>query len=390
LNTKLADLIRQYIRKRGPVSFSWFMQQALYHPEHGYYSSGRAAIGRKGDYFTNISVGPIFGRLWCAQFAEIWQRMSQSEDHRGTNSFVVVEQGAHDGRFARDVLEAAQTRWPEFFADLRYRIVEPFPFWQKRQQEMLDSFRDKVEWREAIEPFTGIHFSNELLDALPIDLPGKAVDLKGDDLVLIDQVEAAYPGLAGAEKTGPPSRVFNQAALDWIDNVARNLDRGYVLLVDYGDVCDHFQPNIQVRARHRKFASPFEQVGYADITAHVNWKHVAARARQNGLRLAGFTDQHHFLTGIISEWPDLVPAHALNLTDLTGQVSRSAADPKGQRALQTLLHPEMLGRSFQVLALKKNVDRATPSPSVVGPALAKSVGVGAVLAGFKFAQASNL
>src|SRR4029077_15444330 len=240
---------------------------------------------------------------------------------------------------------------------------------------------------EAIEPFTGIHFSNELLDALPIDLPGKAVDLKGDELVLIDQVGAAYPGLAGAERRRQPSRVFNQPALDWIDNVAKNLDRGYVLLVDYGDVRDQFQPNIQVRARHRKLASPFEQIGYADITAQVNWKHVAARARQNGLRLAGFTDQHHFLTGIISEWPDLVPAQA---SDFTGRVSRGAVDPKGQRALQTLLHPEMLGRSFQVLALKKNVDLATASPCVVGPALVKSVGVGAVLAGFKFAQASNL
>ncbi len=89
--------------------------------------------------------------------------------------------------------------------------------------------------------------------------------------------------------------------------------------------------------------SPFEQIGHADITMHVDWTSIAHRAEANGLPSAGFTDQHHFLTGIISTWPDLVQP-----------------DHKTKRALQTLLHPEMLGRAFQVLALAKNVDRPHP------------------------------
>jgi len=36
------------------------------------------------------------------------------------------------------------------------------------------------------------------------------------------------------------------------------------------------------------------------------------------------------------------------------------ADTKAKRALQTLLHPEMLGRVFQVLALEKDVDGVAP------------------------------
>ena len=38
------------------------MDAALYHPNWGYYSSGREIIGRRGDYFTSVSVGPLFGR----------------------------------------------------------------------------------------------------------------------------------------------------------------------------------------------------------------------------------------------------------------------------------------------------------------------------------------
>src|SRR5207244_6800022 len=97
-NPVLIDFIRRAIRQTGPVTFEWFMEQALYHPELGYYSSGRCAIGRRGDYFTNVSVGPLFGRLLAAQFAEMWELMGRPDN------FVMVEQGAHHGDFARDVL----------------------------------------------------------------------------------------------------------------------------------------------------------------------------------------------------------------------------------------------------------------------------------------------
>src|SRR5262252_4094731 len=141
-NPTLIELIGETIRAQGPQSFAWFMQQALYHPEHGYYASGRCAIGRTGDYFTNVSVGPLFGQLLAGQFVEIWRRLGE------INDFVIVEQGAHDGQFARDVLEFVQKRRRKFFDASRYRIVEPFPILQAQQRRTLEAFRDKVEWRE--------------------------------------------------------------------------------------------------------------------------------------------------------------------------------------------------------------------------------------------------
>ncbi|MDQ3625761.1 MAG: SAM-dependent methyltransferase, partial [Verrucomicrobiota bacterium] len=164
---RLVEFIRETIRRDGPVPFRWFMEQALYHPEHGYYSSGRAVIGRGGDYFTNVSVGPLFGRLMAAQFTEMWTLLGKPDE------LVVVEQGAHDGQLADDVLRAVQQRAPEFFDALTYRIVEPLPVLEQRQRAILAGFNDKVEWRRTVadlEPLTGVHFSNELLDALPVHL----------------------------------------------------------------------------------------------------------------------------------------------------------------------------------------------------------------------------
>jgi SAM-dependent MidA family methyltransferase len=332
-NLALIEIIRAEIQRRGPVSFAWFMGQALYHPEHGYYSSGRASIGRKGDYFTNVSVGPLFGQLLAAQFAQMWERLVQIGD------FTIVEQGAHGGEFARDVLMVLREKSPEFFSTLRYFIIEPFPVLQDRQSQMLKEFGDRVQWRRSLdelEPFAGVHFSNELLDAMPIDLLGKRVALENDNFIFID-----WPD---------PETVPNHAALEWIDRLAPKLERGFMLAVDYGFTGSEFREVLQVRAQHRTLDSPFEQIGEADITAHINWTDIAVRAEANGLNLFGFTDQHHFLTGIISEFPELIEGE------------------KTKRALQTLLHPEMLGRAFQVMALKKNVDLAEP------------------LAGFKYAR----
>jgi SAM-dependent MidA family methyltransferase len=348
-NPALVRLIRAEIEKHGPVLFAWFMQQALYHPEHGYYSSGRCAIGRKGDYFTNVSVGPLFGHLLAAQFTKIWEQLGRPDN------FVIVEQGAHDGQFAADVLESLQKRAPEFFEALRYQIVEPLPILKEQQSRTLELFRDKIEWRDSLQPFVGVHFSNELLDAMPVRLISggreKFVRVDGDKFVFVER--QLSQGTA-ASKLPRDSGAFNEAALDWTDDVAANLQRGYVIAIDYGHLGGEFHGNIQVRAQHRNLDSPFEQIGHADITMGVDWTSVADRAQSNGLRVAGFTDQHHFLTGIISESPDLTPESSAKI----------------KRELQTLLHPEMLGRAFQVLALSKNVDPAAPK-----------------LVGFKFAGA---
>jgi len=117
----LTGFIRKEIAERGPVSFAWFMEQALYHPEFGYYGTGRCQIGRRGDYFTNVSVGPLLGRMLAAQFTEMWEIMGRPA------AFTVVEQGAHQGDFAKDVLEAVRESAPEFLSALRYCVIEPSP-----------------------------------------------------------------------------------------------------------------------------------------------------------------------------------------------------------------------------------------------------------------------
>jgi len=135
----------------------------------------------------------------------------------------------------------------------------------------------------------------------------------------------------------------NLAAPKLMSEIAAKLSRGLILTIDYGFSRAEFyslhrsQGSLQVRAKQKKLSSPFQQIGLADISAHVEWTSLAEAAQSSGARPIGFTDQHHFLTGIISKFfPD------------------ADFDASEKRALQTLLHPEMLGRDFQALALGKD------------------------------------
>ncbi|MEN3370824.1 MAG: hypothetical protein V7609_2967 [Verrucomicrobiota bacterium] len=366
----LTDFIRDKIRRDGAVTFAWFMEQALYHPEFGYYSSGRCAIGRHGDYFTNVSIGPLFGRMLATQFAEMWEVLGRPDD------FVIVEQGAHHGDFARDVLEAVRGKAPEFFAALRYRIIEPFPILQQRQTETLCDFGEKVTWEKSLadlEPFCGVHFSNELIDAMPVHLlrrkQGKweenLVTISGNGFDFVSAPIADETLRRHAEKL-PQSLPddyqieVNLAASDWIKQVSEKLARGYLLAVDYGYAREKmYAPersdgSLQCYAQHRLVHSPLCEIGHADITARVDWTSVAERGEQHGLSVAGFADQHHFFTGLIGE---LMP-----------EEFGPQASPATRRALQTLLHPEFLGTTFQFLGLSRNAP-------------------GDKLSGFRFAQA---
>jgi len=344
----LPEYLRGCILREGPVTFRLFMEQALYHPEHGYYASGRAAPGRQGDYFTNVSVGPLFGKLLAGQFREMWERMGRPAE------FTIVEQGAGD-----------------FFAAIRYVIVEPFPVLEGRQRQRLADFPE-VKWAAGVaelDNFRGVHFSNELVDAMPVHLvkfTGGAwreryVDLKDGGFEFIEG-PLSSPELDGFLEKLPRIAVegytteINLEALDWIASLAERLEAGYALIVDYGWARDSYYAEdrttgtLACYSEHKRSFDPLVNAGNADITARVDFTSLAERAEAAGFRVAGFADQHHFMVGLgKTEFPD---------TDEPADEARM----KAMRAFKTLMHPTLMGLAFKFLALQKSVPAGEDAP----------------------------
>jgi SAM-dependent MidA family methyltransferase len=256
-------------------------------------------------------------------------------------------------------------------------MIEPFPIWRERQQKNLREFAEKTSWVVSIDeiaPFVGIHFSNELFDSLPVYLIVSGGVANGAT-VWNEKFVALEHGLSAGAPSGVELRCTNApfefvtasvsrsdllvhhlgffpagfetevnlAAPNLMSEIAAKLSRGVILTIDYGFSRAEFyslqrsRGSLQVRANQKKLSSPFQQIGLADISVHVEWTSLAEVAQSSGATPIGFTDQHHFLTGIISK-----------------SFPEADFDASEKRALQTLLHPEMLGRNFQALALGKD------------------------------------
>lgn len=342
----LASELRDRISKSGPISFREFMAAALYDPRHGYYSSGRAAIGRRGDFFTNVSVGALFGRLIARQFVEMWERLGSPAE------WTIVEQGAHRGEFAKDALGGLKEFAPACFAATRYRIVEPADALRSEQQTALAGF--PVAWHSQIEelaPFTGVHFSNELIDAFPVHLVARrdgrwverhvGVSETGfvfTDGALTDARLARH--LSAFDAPEGFTTEVNLAALDWLTLLATKIQRGYVLAIDYGYPREQFLEReagtLSAYAAHQREPDPLARPGEIDLTAHVEFTSLIEHAERLGFRTHGFTDQQRFIVG----------ASRLHFTD--------AAPPAAEiRAFKTLMHPALLGAAFKVVCFEK-------------------------------------
>jgi SAM-dependent MidA family methyltransferase len=357
-NLPLSDRLRVLLHASPAQRLPWaeVMRLALYTPELGYYRRGVRRIGRGGDFYTSVSVGPLFGRL-LAEFAfQTWCEMGKPP------RFTIIEQGAHDGTLARDVLEGCRETAPELFAAVQYAIIEPDALLQQAQRDTLGpEYAAKLHHDKAACAGPALFLCNELLDAFPVH----RVTWNGatwNELCVRPDAEApsglaftegplSSPSLSD-EVTGhgpdlPPGWITEvcPAAASWLDEVAALPFTGPVLILDYGFTeAEHFAPErsegtLRRYRNHRMDDKILEDLGDADLTAHVDFTRVTELAAQRGFSVAGCTEQGRFLTRL---FVDAYHRH--------GQ----APDAATQRQFHTLTHPIHMGRSFHALVLSKD------------------------------------
>ena len=148
----IAHLVSR-IRDTGPLSFRDFMEDVLYHPTLGYYTSSRNPIGTQGDFLTSSDLDPVFGKLLSRKFSQMAESLGIPPE-----SFTIVELGAGRGLLAREILR---------HEPFPYRIVERSAAMRAEQSELLSGLH--VDWLDALPTgLTGCIFSNEFFDALPV------------------------------------------------------------------------------------------------------------------------------------------------------------------------------------------------------------------------------
>ena len=364
--TPLLQVIHQEISDvGGAIPFRRFMELALYHPELGYYASGRAKVGKEGDFFTSVSVGSIYGRLLASVCCDVWARLGKPSE------FTIVEQGANEGSMAADILGSLINDDEAFCQAVRLIIVEPFSVNQDRQKQKLEGFSN-VTWVPSLEElptFTGIHLSNELLDAFPVHslcwngTVWEEECVKCSDRALTWSTRPIQdPELQTATANLPThlSRGFrieiNRGLQPWLSTIHAKLQRGIILTVDYGQAGeDRYAPHradgtLLAFQKHERFNDPLGEPGLRDITAQIDFTALARSAREVGFEILGYSDQHHFLVGAAEPW----------LRSLGDFTDRSDAARRDLGALQSLLNPGSMGIQFKAIALSKDFPSEPP------------------------------
>jgi SAM-dependent MidA family methyltransferase len=354
----LVARIHDEIARNGPITFARFMGLALYDAAGGYYRSEAARPGREGDFLTAPEAHPIFGAALARAVADAWERLDRPD------GFVLREYGAGTGTLALAVLGGLSRDRPGLATRLRYDPIEIEPRRLAAISARLDAAGHAdvlVDAGASGSRAPGFIVANEVLDALPVhrvvtrDGELREVLVASQDGAFVDvEAEPTTPDLAArlaheSVRLAEGQRAEICLALGpWLAEAAAGLERGVLVLIDYGyPATELYDPvrrrdgTLRAYLRHRVHDDPYVHVGRQDLTAHVDVTAVEAAARSAGLDQLGTTTQAEFLVGLGIE--DLLRAiQADPATTLEAYLAVRSA-------LMRLLDPSAMGR-FRVMA----------------------------------------
>jgi SAM-dependent MidA family methyltransferase len=368
------------IRRRGPIPFAEVVDLALYDPAEGFYTSGSARAGRRGDFLTSPEVGPLFGAVMARALDAWWVEAGEP------NRFTVVEAAAGTGTMARAVLAAH----PGCARALTYVLVERAASMRRRHGDHLPIVEsalafgpgddgEPVPARRAADRgprvvslgelpavrITGVVLANELLDNLAFGLLERTESGWSEVYVGLGSeggaeqealVEVLLPASDHdrrmADRLAPDATVGarlpnqHQAAV-WLASALSSVERGRVIVIDYAATTAELaarSPSEWLRTYqgHERGGDPLSRLGRQDITCDVAVDQLASvREPDRVTTQAGFL-RVHGIDALVEEgrrvWRERGPVGDLEAVRGRSRVGEGEA----------LLDPDGLG-SFTVL-----------------------------------------
>ncbi|MDR3442085.1 MAG: SAM-dependent methyltransferase [Legionella sp.] len=343
--------------KQQDLPFVEFMHLALYAPGEGYYSSGLQKLGAQGDFTTAPELTPLFGKTLANQCQQVMNTLESPD---------LFEFGAGTGALCVALLEHLEVL---HCLPGTYYILEVSANLRHRQRELIEQkiphLAAKVVWLDSWPetPFKGVVLANEVLDAMPVHRFLKTEQGILESYITLDEQQQLKEVFKPCINQRLLNYINDRLTLDatpylsevnlfvdeWIASIYRMLRQGVVFLIDYGFPrheyyhADRNQGTLMCHYQHHSHPEPLLHPGEQDITAHVDFTHVAEAGQQAGFHVAGYTNQAAFLL-------------ANNILGLVSEIETEREQVKAKQAIKQLTQPSEMGELFKVIALSKEME----------------------------------
>jgi len=241
------DVIAEFVRERGRVSFRDFVWANLYHPEAGYYVKGDLElIAPYDDFGIDRNLRQL--AIECAVKDMFDDGDVVELKHLGD------EKRIEDG--FRGVVVAN-----EYFTSLPFHLVKN---WKEVYVEYKDDFVEVLEEPEELEEFLSYVRSHAKVNSFA---------------VCTDAVEKA-------------------------GEIASKLEEGYLLVIDYGlPVEEYYSRKLRLACFSKGSFShdPYTSTGKRAISAPVDFTSIIEAAEREGMEITGFTSYRYFLLNTVGK-----------------------------------------------------------------------------------------
>jgi SAM-dependent MidA family methyltransferase len=321
------------------LRFDRFMELALFHPAHGYYTRRIRGIGKSGDFSTSTTLSSALGRAvsrWLVAEAR----------HLGLDPLTVIEPGVGTGALAKVILSQMRpwSRVRYFGVDLGTEsAILDKSLSERRQFNLVDSMEAAL--REA--KGRAIVISNEFVDAFPCrrlvrletgwaDIYLRYKEHQWREELSPAQISFACSALDAGFTVGQTIEV-HESYREWLAKTSAQLEAGAILTIDYGGRPEEIywrRPGGTVRGYFQQERLQgidiFRRAGYQDLTADVNFVDLQAWGDSVGLKTVDYLTQREF----VGRW---------NPSSLKG----------ADRATEFTLSEDGAGTAFKVLHQRK-------------------------------------
>ncbi len=371
-------LEQKILEKGGAISFYDFMNSVLNDPVNGYYGSGKANIGFKGDFVTSPSLSDDFSYLLSKQIEDWLLQISSKNNLK--QKLTILEFGAGDASLLKGIIKYFLDKNKTILKNISFKICELNQGMKEKQKNLLQNYLEQnidIQWIN-IEEFqknniNGIVLAHEVLDAFPVEriqfsegvLSKQIVELDINKKLILNKIPLPEKLIKRIDflknnlkisipPANAPDGWTNELHMDnylWLKNIYDRLNKGILLIIDYSiDAKRYYSAtksdgNIVAYHNQKVINDILSNPGNIDLTSHLCNEILIADAKKAGFKFNGMIKQGEALL-------------SLGLAKMIYDIQRKYKDDLSEallrrEALLRLVDPICLG-NFKWFIFQKN------------------------------------